>query len=237
MSNLDKAVKTLVVKGDLSSLSPAEKVSYYQQVCEHLGISPVTNPLQYIRLNGKLQLYTKKDATDQLRQNRGISVEIVSRSISEFGEQAVYAVVARAMLPNGRTDESIGAVNVTGLTGDQLSNAMMKAETKAKRRATLSICGLGWLDESEKDSIPGAMDEQIHHFKTPTELFEFAIQKFQLSQTDVRALLKENGHTSFRPSDSDEYVRLLMALTTKGTENERIGTDSEEANPDAEASD
>jgi hypothetical protein len=33
---------------------------------------------------------------------------------------------------------------------------MMKAETKSKRRVTLSIVGLGMLDESEVDSIPGA---------------------------------------------------------------------------------
>jgi len=32
----------------------------------------------------------------------------------------------------------------------------MRAETKAKRRVTLSICGLGMLDETEVDSIPGA---------------------------------------------------------------------------------
>jgi len=33
----------------------------------------------------------------------------------------------------------------------------MKCETKAKRRATLSICGLGMLDESELETIPGAV--------------------------------------------------------------------------------
>lgn len=32
----------------------------------------------------------------------------------------------------------------------------MKAETKAKRRFTLSISGLGFLDESEIESVPGA---------------------------------------------------------------------------------
>jgi hypothetical protein len=32
----------------------------------------------------------------------------------------------------------------------------MKATTKAKRRATLSICGLGWLDETEVETIPHA---------------------------------------------------------------------------------
>ena len=33
---------------------------------------------------------------------------------------------------------------------------MLKAVTKAKRRVTLSICGLGWPDETEVESIPDA---------------------------------------------------------------------------------
>ncbi len=33
----------------------------------------------------------------------------------------------------------------------------MKAETKSKRRVTLSLCGLGMLDESEVETIPGAV--------------------------------------------------------------------------------
>lgn len=32
----------------------------------------------------------------------------------------------------------------------------MKAETKAKRRVTLSVAGLGWLDETEVVSVPDA---------------------------------------------------------------------------------
>ncbi len=65
-------------------------------------------------------------------------------------------VTARATLPSGRTDESIGAVPIDTLKGESRANAMMKAETKAKRRVTLSISGLGMLDESELESIPGA---------------------------------------------------------------------------------
>ena len=41
------------------------------------------------------------------------------------------------------------------LKGDALANALMKCETKAKRRVTLSIAGLGWLDEIELATIPG----------------------------------------------------------------------------------
>jgi hypothetical protein len=42
------------------------------------------------------------------------------------------------------------------LKGDALANALMRAETKAKRRVTLSLAGLGWLDETEIVTIPGA---------------------------------------------------------------------------------
>src|SRR6516162_3098534 len=56
-------------------------------------------------------------------------------------------------MPNGRIDTSIGAVSIGGLKGDNKCNALMKAETKAKRRLTLSICGLGMLDETEIETV------------------------------------------------------------------------------------
>jgi hypothetical protein len=58
-------------------------------------------------------------------------------------------------MPDGRIDEATGAVTISGLKGEALANAMMKAETKAKRRVTLSMSGLNMLDESEvKDIAP-----------------------------------------------------------------------------------
>jgi hypothetical protein len=44
-------------------------------------------------------------------------------------------------------------VNIKGLTGKDLENALMRAETKAKRRVTLSICGLGIMDEIELEEV------------------------------------------------------------------------------------
>jgi thioredoxin-like negative regulator of GroEL len=65
-------------------------------------------------------------------------------------------VHVRARTADGRQDEDMGVVNIDGLAGDAAANAILKAITKAKRRVTLSICGLGWLDETEADAIPGA---------------------------------------------------------------------------------
>lgn len=144
-----EAIEQALVGGDLSRLTPAQRNVYYHQVCESLGLNPLTKPFAYINLNGKLTLYALKDCTEQLRSLRGISVQIVAREVVED----VYVVTARASFANGRCDESIGAVPIGGLKGESRANAMMKGETKAKRRVTLSICGLGMLDESEVEGI------------------------------------------------------------------------------------
>lgn len=147
-------VESVVIQGDLARLQPEERVSYYRSVCESLGLNPLTKPFEYLVLNNRLTLYARKDATDQLRAGRGISVEISAR---EFLQDAgLYVVTAKAVGKDGRTDESVGAVNVKGLQGENLANALMKAETKAKRRVTLSVAGLGWLDETEVVSVPDA---------------------------------------------------------------------------------
>lgn len=160
----------VLIGGDLAKLTPSQRADYYLKVCESIGLNPYTKPFDYITLNGKLTLYAKRDCTDQLRRRDNIKVSITSRGAVELGARAgatveagsmhaggdVYVVTARAATPDGREDESIGAVSIAGLKGEALANALMKAETKAKRRVTLSICGLGWLDESEVDSVPDA---------------------------------------------------------------------------------
>lgn len=140
-----------LIGGDLSKLSSAERLSLYNHVCDSLGLNPLTRPFEYIVLNNKLTLYAKRDCTDQLRKIHQVGITIVERG--KF-EESVYVVRAQATLPNGRTDEALGAVNIAGLKGENLANALMKAETKSKRRVTLSICGLGLLDETEVETIP-----------------------------------------------------------------------------------
>lgn len=150
-SELSTIERALAV-GDLSKMSPDQRATYYVRVCESLGVNPLTRPFEYITLNGKLTLYARRDAADQLRRIHGISLEITSRERIDD----LYVVTARATDPEGRRDESTGVVSLSGLRGEALANALMKAETKAKRRVTLSLVGLGWLDETEVETIPGA---------------------------------------------------------------------------------
>jgi hypothetical protein len=142
-----EVVKTdaVLIQGDLSTLSEDQRSAYYLRVCESLGLNPHTQPFEFIPLGGKLKLYATRACSDQLRKLHGVSIQILSRELVED----IYTVTARAEDMTGRNDESCGVVSLKGLQGEARSNKIMCAETKAKRRVTLSICGLGWLDETE----------------------------------------------------------------------------------------
>jgi hypothetical protein len=142
-------IEQVLVGGDLAKLSAHDRVIYYKKVCETLCLNPLTKPFDYITLNGKLTLYASKGCAEQLRATHKISLSITSRETIE----GVYVVTVQARGADGREDGATGAVTIQGLKGEALANAFMKAETKAKRRATLSICGLNMLDETEVETI------------------------------------------------------------------------------------
>lgn len=144
-------IASVLIQGDLSKLDTEQRLSYYTQLCDRLGLDPITRPLEYIKLQGKETLYFRKDATEQLRKKHSITIDKMEDKVIQ---DCVYVVTAYAHDKEGRTDVAKGAVSISGLKGDALANAIMKAETKAKRRVTLSICGVGFLDESEIDTIP-----------------------------------------------------------------------------------
>lgn len=148
--NPAEIMEQVIVKGDLSKLTAEERGTYYMRVCDSIGLNPLTKPFEYITLNGKLTLYALRACTDQLRSIHKVSV----LEMTETEREGVFIVTAKVANGDGRTDIAKGAVTISNLKGDALANAMMKAETKAKRRATLSICGLGFLDETEIETIP-----------------------------------------------------------------------------------
>jgi hypothetical protein len=153
----DILYQSLVEKGDISNLTVDEKGSYLQRLCESLKINPLTQPFTFLKLNGKEVAYANRSCTDQLAHLHNITREIIETKYVND----VYVVTCKASMPNGRSDISTGAVSVGKLSGNDLANALMKAETKSKRRAILSICGLGFLDESELDTIPRARMESL----------------------------------------------------------------------------
>jgi hypothetical protein len=155
-----KALEAYIAAGDIGKLGPDQRIALYRAVCDSMGLNPLTQPFQYLTLSGKTVLYATKSCTEQLRSIHGVSVVRMEREIIGDILTVTVAVTERT----GREDISTGSVSLAGLKGENLSNAHMKAETKAKRRATLSICGLAVLDESEVDSIAGAQAVSVQEF-------------------------------------------------------------------------
>lgn len=173
---------------DISLMNHKERELYYNEVCKSLNLNPLTRPFEYLemvnRKQTKIILYAKKDATDQLRKTNSISIEITNRETIEN----IYLVSAKATMSDGRCDEADGVVSLERQTkewdrennrwkfgewkrlrGEDLANEYMKAQTKAIRRVTLQICGLGFTDESEIESIPNSkiLEEKIEPKQEP----------------------------------------------------------------------
>lgn len=148
----------VVSTGDLSVLAPAERLHYVGTVCEQLGLNPLTSGFQYISFEGKLQMYAGKQTAAQLGFIHNLKVTLEYDKITD----GLFVVKATATGQDGlRVVEDIGAVDLTGARGKQLENGLMKAATKAKRRAVLGYTGLGLLDESEVETLTGAVYVEV----------------------------------------------------------------------------
>ena len=165
MGELQK-LEQVLVKGDLAALNESERIAYYKKVCESTGLNPLTKPFGYITLNRQLTLYAHKGATDQLRKIHKVDIKITDQKL----EGGIFYVTVEATDRSGRTDSDMGAVPIGNLKDDAKANAILKTITKAKRRVTLSICGLGMLDETEVDTIPGA--KPLKTANTPNQIAE-----------------------------------------------------------------
>lgn len=154
-----KIISELVLKGDVSSLTPTQRVEYVTKLCERIGVDPLTQPFKIIKFReGKETLYADKGCAQQLCKVYDISTEVKHRERIDD----VYVVTVRASIGNRFTDED-GAVTIGTSKGDVLANALMKAVTKAKRRAVLSLCGLGMLDETEIETIKDCKTSDLNN--------------------------------------------------------------------------
>jgi hypothetical protein len=157
----DEILGRVIATGDLSKLPWIEKIAHYKAVCDAMGLYPGTRPLEYVRLRGrngqegKEVLYVRKEATDQLRAIHKVSIT----KVEEVLEGDLFKVTVYGRTAVGREDVEVGITSVRNLVGQDLADARMKAVTKAKRRLTLSLVGLGIFPEEE--------EVQMTHHKAP----------------------------------------------------------------------
>jgi hypothetical protein len=162
-----EAINALVLKGDTSKLTLEQKTQYYSAVCSTVGLNPATRPFQFLTFQGKEVLYPDKSCAEQLRSLKAISLSGPKITFQD----TLIMVEVTATMRNGRTDTDYGIVDTTTNLNKGLSrgDAILKAVTKAKRRVTFSICGLGFLNDvsdAREDGSPLQLEDlslaQLH---------------------------------------------------------------------------
>ena len=209
----DEDVNALVDSNDLSTLSAEQRRRYYLDFCREHGLNPRLKPFMWLRTkDGRLILYTPKTGSDQLRKVHGISITSLDTKL--VGD--CYSAKTTGCTQDGRTDFDEGTVNLRGLRGQERANAMMAAVTKSKRRLTLSLSGVGLLDETEVRTMDGstmleydietgdltpaqladALQLGIEPKVTPEQLgcFHAIVRDMNWSDDEWQALLKRNGY-------------------------------------------
>lgn len=169
-------LEEVLIGGDLGVLTPEQRFNYYLDVCKSLRLNPLTVPFGYISIEGVMKLYPKKDCTEQLRKLNGIGITEMTKEYEK--ETGILTVTVKGLDKWGKVDIASGSLHMKSfywekgrkieydLKGQERANAMMKCETKAKRRLTLSMSGLSMPDESEVVDIQGVKILETEERKT-----------------------------------------------------------------------
>lgn len=161
-ANIDK-IQELLATGNLGQFTNQERVSYINKVCEMTGLNPLTRPFEFINFQGKMVMYASKGCADQLRKIHKVSIIDAVQKI----ENDILFTTVKGQDSTGRIDTEVSALSVANLKGEALANATMKGLTKAKRRLTLSMVGLGILDEMEVADNGPMIDQAAYSADLP----------------------------------------------------------------------
>lgn len=164
----DEKLHKLLFYGDISRFNDTQKNEYLFQLCRSLGLNPWTKPFDMIPTDKGVVVYANKGAGAQLRDLKAISVTKAYAGLLRLGngavDESIYEVEFEAEMADPRAPggirRGVGVATVpigfgkdTRLMGDALATAIMKCWTKAERRVTLAISGLGFMDATEVDSM------------------------------------------------------------------------------------
>jgi hypothetical protein len=192
-----EAIGRALLVGDLAKLSPEDRIQYYLALCHSSGLNPLTRPFIVLRSEaGEMVWYATRECAEQLRKRHRVSMRVLSRERTVDG---LYIVTVEASTPEGRIEQAQGIVPIlkpkgtwkttesgkryfqegktadgepllAPLTGTELANALHKAESKAKRRATLALCGLGLPEVDERQTAQAVrFDPQTGTLDEPPE--------------------------------------------------------------------
>lgn len=153
LEEANRAMQRMAARGqDTKGLNPAEKENILAGLARALGLNPLSNPVRFLPMQGGEVLYVTRQGTDQIAARLRLRRETTAGpEIRKHGAHEMVFCQVRVTAPDGRSEMATATLPLKDITND-----LMKCETKAKRRATLSLAGLGLLSEDETETIPGA---------------------------------------------------------------------------------
>lgn len=236
----DELLAKIVQSGDLSMLSQQDRLIYYFTYCRQLGLNALSKPFDYIEEKDKegnikkISLYPNAIAASQLRDSRNVSTRIVEEKIMLDGE--IYSVTVEAKIGN-RTEQATGKVSIKtdnwgkALNGDGKAKAMKRAETQARRRATLAIVGLDAIgDEDRKASIsdmppdcwtPELNDKLMAIASQPLweeklwQIFLGSVAKCETSEQLEKLIAWVSRQPQPSKTQSEEIDKMLLSLSDR----------------------
>jgi len=210
-----KVIESIVINGDLSKLQADQKVAYYNFRCQQAGLDPAAKPFDLLTLNGKQVLYANAQCTQQLCAIHKLSTQVTHRERMDD----IYIVSVRVTGADGRVSENQGAVAIGHLKADALANAVLKATTKAIRRAVLSHVGLGML-ETEVESIPGA---RVEPMVSVSEEAAPSISEVLAKPTDGIALMVPGSDEPYAYYENmDKWADAFLTMIDKIAANQKM---------------
>lgn len=164
---------TKLLQMDVNLLTVPQRNQYLYWLAKRSGLDPALKPFDLIPSKDKtrLILYANAGCADQLREINNIQSEVLYEGALKLTETeynlGVYVVRVRVWTENAegkrlREYTDIGSASIEGLKGEAVSDAVMKAHTRAERRTTLGFKGLGIPDISELDGITNSGPKTIN---------------------------------------------------------------------------
>jgi hypothetical protein len=149
-------IKEYFRSGNIAQLNADEQDFIKAKLCERYNLDPVLRPFELISFaGGQQKFYMTASATNQLANVLGLTREVVQLELDE--QRMIAKCTVRVSNPNNRSEtcnafiaiskfappkERGGIPTKVLLEGEDLANTLMKLETKAKRKATMSFFGI-----------------------------------------------------------------------------------------------
>jgi hypothetical protein len=142
----------LGLNGSVSHFDKSQKQALLSKLCITLGLNEELQPFRiYSNTRGEEYIYATKECCAQLRHRECISIHEIGEPI--FANSTI-SVRVKGSNKHGRESWEIGSVGVVPeLSPSQVAHGVMTAVTKAKRRLTLCLSGLGVLADVELEDM------------------------------------------------------------------------------------